>query len=303
MLARGTSLITVGSLSTRAQPSRDQRLAPWRTTFSEPQLSMTSRLLIALLVAFAASACKTLAGLPTKPQKNLVIVLGTEHGRHTNNEVYTLERIEEIIRRVDPHHVLCEIPPDRMEDAWQGFIRTGEVTEPRVKLYPEFSEVLFPMALEGRFKVIPCSAWTETMANRRRLLLEQWRSTRIEDTREVDEAQERGARALELADLDQDPVAMHTAAFDAIVAESMEPYERLFSRDLGEGGWTQINLAHYSLISEALDELQGNGERILVIFGSWHKYRLRELLGERDDIVMRRLSEIMGSEGEALFGQ
>lgn len=247
---------------------------------------------LALLLS-SLSGCKLLAGLPAKPQKNTVIVVGTEHGDHLENEVYTLERVEEIIRRVDPHYVLCEIPPDRMDAAWQGFLRTGEVNEPRVMLYPEFSEVLFPMALEGRFEVIPCSAWSEVMAQRRRALLNQWRSTRIEDTREVDEAQEKGRRQLEQEGLNLDPLAMHTARFDEIVAEAMEPYERLFSRDLGEGGWTQINEGHYALVSEALDEIQGNGRRVLVMFGSWHKYRLREKLAERDDIVLRRLSEVM----------
>lgn len=252
-------------------------------------------LLFATLAALALplAGCRALAGLPAKPVKNEVIVLGTEHGAHLANEVYTLERIEELLRQVDPRYVLCEISPHSYEDAWREFMRTGAVSEPRVKLYPEFTEVLFPLALEGRFRVVPCSAWTESMFERRRRLLEQWKTTRIDDTREVDDAREKGDRELELEGLDSEPLKIHTARFDEIVAEAMEPYERLFSGDLGAGGWTQINEAHYVLLSEALDQISGHGERVIVMFGSRHKYRLRELLSQRTDIVLKRLGEIV----------
>lgn len=248
--------------------------------------------LLACLLALASS-CKILAGLPAKHVVNEVIVLGTEHGAHRTNEVYSLERVEELLRAVDPQVVLCEIPPDRFDVAWQGFIDTGEVTEPRVSLYPEFTEVFFPVALEGRFRLVPCSGWTEEMASRRRAQLAQWKTTRPADTREVEEAQERARRTLEQEGLDRDPLAMHSARFDELVEEGMEPYERLFARDLGPGGWTQINRAHYALVSEALDEISGEGKRVLVVFGSWHKGRLRELLGQRDDIVLRRLTDVL----------
>ncbi|MFT7668439.1 MAG: hypothetical protein ACI8X5_001132 [Planctomycetota bacterium] len=249
-------------------------------------------LLLLAALALAGPSCKILAGLPAKRQLNEVIVIGTEHRAHLGNEVYTLESLEQILRRADPRYVLCEIPPDRFDHAWKGFVRSGEVSEPRVMLYPEFTEVLFPMALEGRYRMIPCSAWTESMAKRRRLLLEQWKTTRSADTRKVDDAQEKGNRQLEKEGLDDDPLAIHTARFDELVAESMVPYEELFSRDLGAGGWTQINLAHYTLISEALDEISGNGQRVIVMFGSQHKYRLRELLAQRDDIKLLRLGDL-----------
>lgn len=237
--------------------------------------------------------CKILSGLPAKPQKNTVVVIGTVHEDHLDSESYALENVEELLRRIDPQLVLCEIPPDRFEAAWESFIREGEVSEPLVVKYPEFSEVLFPMALEGRFQVVPCSAWTASMDELRRLSLDQWSHTRIDDTRVVTDAREKGEQTLEKEGLLDAPLAMHTERFDVIVAEAMQPYERLFSRDLGEGGWTQINQAHYALISEALDEIKGNGWRVVVMFGSWHKYRLRELLAERDDIELLRLTEVV----------
>ena len=251
------------------------------------------RLLPLLVVLPLLPACQFLAGRPAERVPNEVIVLGTEHGSHLTSEVYDLERLEQLVRAVDPQVVLCEIPPDRYESAWNGFIRTGEVTEPRVALFPEFTEVLFPIALEGRLRLVPCSAWTREMADLRRAQLEQWSSTRLDDTRQVEEARERMERQLEQEGLDTDPLRMHSARFDAIVAEGLEPYERLFGRDLGAGGWRQINEAHYALIAEALDRMTGEGKRVLVAFGALHKGRLRAQLATREDIVLKRLGEVL----------
>jgi hypothetical protein len=248
--------------------------------------------LLALLV-LALGGCKSLAGRPAKSVPNEVIVLGTEHGAHRESEAYSLERLEQLLRAVDPQVVLCEIPPQRFDAAWRGFIQTGEVSDTRVLEYPEFTDVFFPVALEGRFRLIPCSAWNQGMAERRNAQLEQWKTTRPDDTREVEEAQQHALRILEQEGLDLDPLAMHTARFDELVDEAMKPAERLFARDLGPGGWTEINKAHYELISDSLDQIEGEGKRVLVVFGSWHKGRLRQYLGDRPDIVLRRLPEVL----------
>lgn len=245
-----------------------------------------------------APACKTLAGLPAEVTPNEVFVVGTLHGDHLDEEVFTLDRLERLIRALDPQVVLLEIPPDRYPTAWDEFVRTGEVTEERVVRYPEFTEVLFPLALEGRLTLVPCSAWTQSMSDRRSALLKQWRTTRPADTREVDRAQAAAGAKQEDEGLAHEPLAIHTARYDEIVDEGMEPYERLFARDLGAGGWTQINLAHYRRISEALDEVSGDGKRVLIVFGAWHKGRLRELLSERDDIRLRRLPEVLQADSE-----
>jgi len=253
---------------------------------------------LALALLLVAGGCKLLAGLPAKPEKNLVIVLGTLGEGHLEPALegeggYDLERLEQILRRVDPHYVLCEIPPEIWPRAWRGFIRTGEVEDPWFAELPEYREVLFPLALEGRFQVVPCSGWDAAADERQRLLIQQWASTRVEDVREVADARELGLRRLAAEGLDRDAMGVHSARYDEIVAEMQEPYERLFSRDLGEAGWTQVHAAHSALISEALGGLTGNGQRVLVMFGSFSKYRLREGLVRRDDIVLRRLSEVM----------
>ncbi|MFT7485833.1 MAG: hypothetical protein ACI9F9_001684 [Candidatus Paceibacteria bacterium] len=251
-------------------------------------------LVLGLSQTLGLTGCKVLAGLPAKKIPNEVFVLGTLHGEHRDHDVYNIERVGEIVRRLDPSVVLVEIPPDRYDIAWAEFLRSGEVQEPHVLLYPEFTDVIFPIALEGRFQVIPCSAWTEPMAQRRNTLLQQWRTTRPDDTRKVNEAQERAQRELEQKGLASDPVAIHSAEYDALVDAGMEPYERIFGDDLRAGGWTQINQDHYRRISDALDELRWEGRRVLIIFGAWHKGRLRKLLGERDDILLRRVSEVIG---------
>ena len=246
-----------------------------------------------LLLALTLSGCKIFAGKPAKETTNEVLVMGTLHGDHLTSETYGLEELEDLLRRVNPTLVLCEIPPDRYDEAWQEFVLTGEVTEERVALYPEFTEVLFPMALEGRIRVEPCSAWTASMGKRRTELLAQWQTSRPRDSREVDRARERAQEQLEELGIAEDPFGLHTDRYDEIVAEGMKPYDELFSRDLRNGGWTQINQAHASLIHAQLDQFSGDGIRVVVLFGAWHKYRLRELLAPRDDIRMIELADVL----------
>ena len=66
----------------------------------------------------------------------------------------------------------------------------------------------------------------------------------------------------------------------------MAPYNRLFNDDLGPGGWDNINAAHYALIEAYLNEHSGEGQRVLITFGAWHKYWLLDRLRARDDIVL-----------------
>ena len=55
--------------------------------------------------------------LAPPPREPEVLVLGMIHGGHRTSEAYGLPVIQEIVRRVDPDYVLCEIPPDRIEAA------------------------------------------------------------------------------------------------------------------------------------------------------------------------------------------
>ena len=58
----------------------------------------------------------------------------------------------------------------------------------------------------------------------------------------------------------------------------------LIPDDLGPGGWTHINTAHYALIATALD--LHRGQRILITFGAWHQHWFLDKLLERSDIEL-----------------
>ena len=93
-------------------------------------------------------------------------------------------------------------------------------------------------------------------------------------------------------------LGIDTERYDAIVKRGLGPYDRLFNDDLGDGGWTNINAAHWALIEAALDEHRGEGKRFLVTFGAWHKYWFLERLREREDVVVLQLAEVWGPAGD-----
>ncbi len=66
----------------------------------------------------------------------------------------------------------------------------------------------------------------------------------------------------------------------------MEPYSRLWNNALGDGGWENINAAHYARIEKALDAHRGEGKRFVITFGAWHKHWFLERLRMRKDIVI-----------------
>ena len=100
-----------------------------------------------LLIALVAiSGCRAAPDL-----RNEVIVLGMIHGGHRDSDLYGLERIQEIVRRVAPDAILSEIPPDRIEQAKAEFARSGVIEEPRVRVFPEYADAIFPLTRELDF--------------------------------------------------------------------------------------------------------------------------------------------------------
>ena len=230
------------------------------------------------------------------PQKsvatsNRVVVLGMIHAGHRTSESYSSARLEQAVRRIAPAYVLCEIPPDRLPEAAQQFQDVGRISEPRVSRFPEYVDVLFPLTRELDFEIVPCAAWTQSMADQRTALLREWRQTRPQEMAEMDAVQAaadqllavESARAGRTAD---DPLFIHTARYDELTRQGLSAYDRLFSDDLGPGGWTHINRAHYQLIADALDRHSGEGVTVLVMFGAGHKYWILDQLRTRDDIEL-----------------
>jgi hypothetical protein len=227
------------------------------------------------------------------PRKNEVIVLGTIHGDHRTSQGYSLEVLEAIVRAIDPDYVLAEIPPDRLGAAQEQFHSTGTIVEPRVRVFPEYTDVIFPLSATLDFLIVPCAAWTKSMADDRATKLAAWKVERAAETAEVDAAQARCEAKLAEEGLDDDPFGVNSARYDALTREGLEPYDRLFNQDLGPGGWTNINRAHYALIAAALDAHRGEGKRFLVTYGAGHRYWFLDALRERDDIELRALEDFV----------
>lgn len=216
--------------------------------------------------------------------KNRVVVLGMIHSGHRTSDVYSLDVLRDAIRKIKPDLVLTEIPPNRFIEAMSQFKADGTITESRVSRFPEYVDVLFPLTTEMNFTIYPCAGWTKEMAESRRANLQRWEAERVDETAEIDSAQERVEAIMASEGDPNDPMYIHTDHYDELVKEALEPYNRLFNDDLGPGGWDNINIAHYGLIHNALDRHTGEGKTILITFGSWHKYWFLEQLRLRDDI-------------------
>jgi hypothetical protein len=238
----------------------------------------------------ASSSALAPAPPPAESKRNEVVVLGMIHGKHRDHPSYGIAVIKDIVRAIKPRYVLTEIPPDRFATAVSEFDSTGQIVEPRVKRFPEYVDALFPLTNEMGFDIIPCAAWTKTMADDRKEKLERWKTERAAATSQVDRAQQQAEQLQASEGLDRDPWGIHSERYDELVEHGMQPYNRLFNADLGAGGWDNINAAHYALIAKALDAHKNEGARFLIMFGAWHKYWFKQKLRVRDDVALRPMS-------------
>ena len=218
--------------------------------------------------------------------KNKVIMLGLIHRGHVDSKKFGLPVVENLIRKIDPDYVLTEIPPDRLADAMKGFIETGEVTEPRTRVFPEYRDVLFPLSREMDFKIIPTAAWSRGMADFRR---EALANIRDDESRKSEwDAYQKSGQAARDAVGDRGDVLrfIHASEYDNLTRDRVHVYATAFADDVGRGDWERINAAHYKLIEAALENHAGEGATILITFGAGHKYWFLEQLRKRDDIEL-----------------
>lgn len=215
-----------------------------------------------------------------------VTVIGALHGRHRSSERYSLDVLRRAIVRFDPDIVLVELPPDRFAIASANFDQFGEVRESRADDFPELTDVLFPLRRQLHFRMIPVAAWTAEMAASRRAKESQLEKdpARATDRAAYQATIRRYAKAV--SGRSDDPLFIHSSAYDAAVRTRQESYERLFGADLGAGGWHAINAAHLANIEAALDSLRGQDKRVLILFGAWHKYKIVEGLAARTDVFL-----------------
>lgn len=244
----------------------------------------------------AASLTSPLVGCaiagPADPTLTKLHVLGVIHSNHLRSERYSLAVLEAAIRKAAPDVVLTEIPPDRIYRAISTFRETGVVDEPRTKVFPEYTQVLFPLSSEMHFRILGTAGWTRKIANDRRAALQQIQHdpARAQEWEQHLAAQRTYLRAV--AGRGDDPLFIHTQQYDRLVEASRKPYQQFFDGDLGAGGWSQINRAHTDLINGALDELSGRGLRALITFGAAHKYKILASLSQRTDIELLRSRDL-----------
>ena len=90
-----------------------------------------------------------------------------------------------------------------------------------------------------------------------------------------------------------DPIWVNSAAYERAIDIQMAAFEKAFDKDLDQGGWGQINQAHFALIEEALDQHVNKNKRILITFGAGHIAWLRRALMNRNDIELKDIIEIL----------
>ena len=220
--------------------------------------------------------------------RNAVIVLGMIHGRHRESERYGLGMLKDLIRTIDPDYVLTEIPPNRFVDAAVQFHVADSISEPRVRRFPEYVDVLFPLTKEMDFEIIPTAGWTQPMAAFRSARLQAISEDpdRAAEWATYQRANARADSAIAAGGEPDDPRWIHTDAYDAAYQLRLGVYNALFNDELGPGGWDNINAAHYAHIARALDVHRGEGKRFLITYGAGHKGWFLRRLRQRDDITL-----------------
>lgn len=212
--------------------------------------------------------------------------MGTIHSNHRSSDAYSLGVLRGAIRSAAPDVILTEIPPDRIEQAKRSFAEQGRVEEPRTCAFPEYTDVVFPLLREMDFRLLGAAGWRQELADNRRMVLERIASdlARADQWAEYQAAQRDYAR--DLAGRGDDPRFIHTDQFDRLVERAYRPFQQYFDSDLGPAGWTQINRAHTDLIHAALDTISGRNLRVLITFGTAHKYMILRSIARRDDIEL-----------------
>ncbi len=230
----------------------------------------------------------------TVTMKNEVLVFGMIHGKHLTEPEFGVDVLAQMIQQIDPDIILAEIPPDRFPAAITEFVEKDTITEPRVKRFPEYTHVIFPLLKEMHYEIVPTAGWTKPMAEARSAKLKaiSQDSTRTEDWGRLTAAQAKSDSLIKATGREFDPYWINSDAYDAAVEIELSVYNELFNEELGPGGWDNINAAHYAHINDALDRFSGQGKRIVITYGAGHKGWFLKALQKRDDIELKTLEEL-----------
>ncbi len=248
---------------------------------------------VCLLLFFACSNPTEKPKEATK--KNEVLVFGMIHGRHLTQPEFGIDVLTAFIREIKPDIILTEIPPDRFPTAMKEFQETDSIQEPRVIRFPEYIDVIFPLSKEMNFEIIPTAGWTRPMADARQKKLRAISQdpNRADDWSKYINAGSVSDSLIELTGKRYDPYWINTPAYDSLVEIQLSVYNELFNEELGDGGWDNINEAHFSYIAQALYQYKNQGKRVLITYGAGHKGWFLRALKKRDDIRLLELEEIV----------
>lgn len=237
-------------------------------------------------LAFIAACSAPAEQSAADPDTNIVTIVGAIHGQHRRSDAYSLAVLRAAIVKFDPDIIMVELPPERFAKASTNYEKFGEVRESRADDFPELTDVVFPLQKDRGFEMIPVAAWTQKIADDRRVATARLEKdpARARDWSAHQAANQAYSRTVR--GRSDDPLFIHSEAYDQAVKLRQETYGELFGGDLGPGGWKNINAAHYAKIEAALDELKGQRKRILILYGAWHKYWFLEQLQKRDDIQL-----------------
>jgi len=257
-----------------------------------------------LWVASEGDNLLTVYAIPDMPPKAMplnedaaatqVWVMGMIHGRHLSSKRWGLREVRQTIRNINPDVVCAEIPPANWATAWPAFQKTAQVTDDRIRRFPEYVKVLLPLQAEMGFVIEPCAAWTREMALLRKTRLAAWdNQDRYADSREayaqaLTALQTAGAMDIDTVD---DPRIIHSVAYDLAVEAELSLYDRYQNDYLGPGGWSNINAAHFALIKSAIE--RHRGERILITFGAGHKYWFLQHLRRQSNIQLMDMQRFL----------
>ena len=231
----------------------------------------------------------TAPGPTPGPAKTEVVVLGMIHSGHRTSTHYDLDVVRDLVRAIDPDSICVEIPPNRFDRAAAEFRETGTITETRVRVFPEYVDVIFPLTRELDFRIVPTAGWTAQMNDYRRAALGRISRdpARASEWAEYQASMETMDRAIQAIDGEDDPRSIHRDEYDSIIRRGLGgPYDTYFNDDLADGGWDNINAKHYALIAAHLDRVRGRGQRVLITYGAAHKGWFLRMLRKRDDVML-----------------
>ncbi len=255
---------------------------------------LTSMFFAAVLVSCQAAG-KTEQSVPSaklglskaeRGERTEVTVIGMIHSGHRTSNKYPLSLIKTVVRNIKPDIILTEIPPSRTAAALSSYKDTGKVTEQRTRAFPEYTDAIIPLQQELGYVIKGTAAWTPDIASTRRTALNRIRDNpaRADQWQAWQKAQNTFRNTLN--GRGDDPFFIHSKAYDQAVEARYQPYMQYFETDIGKGGWQSINRAHWANIAAELDAVKGEGKRVLITYGGFHKYWFLRELEKRSDVAL-----------------